>query len=129
GEAVRIYRTETRDQLSFADHGEPFVVPRLMTEVQGTLKFADVELLMEDHDWSLLSHSPKLTEGEFAVRETANSFEFDLDGRKLIYRSTGPEDQLLLDMPVEGWTVENLVFYLDRNTRQPDILQSELLKW
>jgi type III restriction enzyme len=129
GEAVRNYRVETRDQLSFAEQGEPFVAPRLMTEVQGTLRFADVDLLMEDHDWSLLAHSPKLSEGEFAVRETAHSFEFDLDGKTLTYRSTGPEEQLLLDMPVEGWTAENLVFYLDRNTRQPDILQSELLKW
>lgn len=129
GEAVRQYRLETRDQLSFAEQGEDFVAPRLMAEVQDSLEFADTDLFMENHEWSLLDHSSKLSEGEFSVRETASSFEIDLDGKKLVYSHARDQDQLLLDMPVEGWTAENLVFYLDRATRQPDILQVELLKW
>ena len=128
-EAVAKYRVETRDLLSPAERGETFAVPRLMAEVQGTLELADSDLFMEDHDWSLLDHSPKMGQGEFAVRETARGFEIDLDGRRVAYRFTTEAEQLALDVAVEGWTPEALVLWLDRQVRQPDIGQGELLRW
>ena len=127
--AVSGYRIETRDLLSPAERGETFEVPRLMAEVQGTLEFADTDLFMEDHDWSLRDHSPKLGEGEFAIKETARSFEIDLDGNRIAYRFATEEEQLALDVDVEGWTPESLVLWLDRQVRQPDIGQSDLLRW
>src|SRR3546814_14297694 len=84
-EAVARYRIEVKDQLSPAAQGEPFQVPRLMTRIQGELEFADTDVFMEFHDWSLLDHSPKLGEREFAIRETARSFEIDLDGKPVTY--------------------------------------------
>ena len=127
--AVSGYRIETRDLLSPAERGETFEVPRLMAEVQGTLEFADTDLFMEDHDWSLREHSPRLGEGEFAINETARSFEIDLDGNRIAYRFATEEEQLALDVDVEGWTPESLVLWLDRQVRQPDIGQSDLLRW
>ena len=38
-------------------------------------------------------------------------------------------EQLTLDVDVEGWTPQNLVLWLDRQLRQPDVQQSDLLKW
>ena len=32
-------------------------------------------------------------------------------------------------MDVEGWILEALVLWLDRQVRQPDIRQSELIRW
>ena len=40
------------------------MVPRLMSVIQGTMEFADADLFMEYHDWSLLDHSAKLDEHE-----------------------------------------------------------------
>ena len=128
-EAVAEYRAETRDLLSPAEQGETFAVPRLTAEVQGTLEFADTDVFMEYHDWSLLGHSPKLGESEFAIRETARSFEIDLDGNRITYQFAAEDEQLALDVDVEGWTPEALVLWLDRQARQPDIRQSELLRW
>src|SRR3546814_256861 len=128
-EAVARYRIEVKDQLSPAAQGEPFQVPRLMTRIQGELEFADTDVFMEFHDWSLLDHSPKLGEREFAIRETARSFEIDLDGKHVTYTFADEEEQLALDVPVEGWTPEALVLWLDRQVRQPDIHQDELLRW
>jgi type III restriction enzyme len=68
-------------------------------------------------------------EGEFAIRETARSFEIDLDGNRITYQFADEEEQLALDVDVEGWTPEALVLWLDRQVRQPDIHQSELLRW
>ena len=128
-EAVAKYRAEARDLLSPAERGETFTIPRLMSEVQGTLEFADTDVFMEYHDWSLLNHSPKLGEGEFTIHETARSFEIDLDGNRITYQFATEDEQLVLEVEVEGWTPEALVLWLDRQVRQPDINQSDLLRW
>lgn len=128
-EAVSKYRVDVKDQLSPAEQGETFKVPRLMSEIQGELEFADTDVFMEFHDWSLLNHSSKLGEAEFAIRETARSFEIDLDGNRITYQFAEEAEQLALDVDVEGWTPEALVLWLDRQVRQPDIHQTELLRW
>ncbi len=128
-EAVSKYRVVVKDQLSPAEQGESFEVPRLMSEIQGELEFADTDVFMEFHDWSLLDHSSKLGEAEFAIRETTRSFEIDLDGNRITYQFADETEQLALDVDVEGWTPEALVLWLDRQVRQPDIHQTELLRW
>lgn len=128
-EAVSKYRVDVKDQLSPAEQGEDFEVPRLMSEIQGELEFADTDVFMEVHDWSLLDHSSKLGEAEFAIRETSRSFEIDLDGNRITYQFADEAEQLALDVDVEGWTAEALTIWLDRQVRQPDIHQTELLRW
>jgi type III restriction enzyme len=128
-EAVAHYRKETKQELSPAQRREPFDVPRLTAEIQGRLEFVDSEILMEVHDWSLLNHPADLTAAEFDVRATARSFEIDLDGNHITYQFAHEEAQLPLDIDVAGWTPENLVIWLDRYLRQPDIQQSVLLRW
>ena len=127
--ALAAHRADVHDRLSLAERGQPFEVPRLMANVQGTLEFADTDVLMEYHDWSLLDHSPKMGADEFAIRETARSFEIDLDGRRVTYQFASESEQLALDTRVEGWTPEALVLWLDRQVRQMDIPQRELLRW
>ena len=127
--AAARYRTEARDRLSPAERHERFAVPRLMADVQGQFEFADTDLFMESHDWSLLDHPSRLSEQEFAIRETAQVFEIDLDGRKVAYRFASEKAQLALDVDVEGWTPEALVLWLDRQVRDSDIGQQELLRW
>lgn len=128
-ETIETYRETVRNRLSPAERGEPFSVPRLMTEIQGQLEFADTDVFMEFHDWSLLNYPAKLDEKEFDVHETAHGFEIDLDGNRLTYRFAGEQEQLSLNVHVEGWTQEALVLWLDRQVRQPDVGQAELVKW
>ena len=127
--AVARYRIETQDKLSPAELGENFAVPRLMSEVQGTLEFADTDVFMEHYEWTLLDHSSKLVEDEFAIRVTARSFEIDLNGNRIAYHFASEDEQLALDVDVEGWTPEALVLWLDGQVRQPDIGQGDLLGW
>ena len=127
--AVAKYRAKTQDTLSPAEMGETISVPRLMSEVQDRLRFADTDVFMEYHDWSLLDHPWRLGEGEFEIRTTARSFEIDLDGNRISYQFAAEEEQLPLDVQVEGWTQQALVLWLDRQLRQPDIAQGEMLGW
>lgn len=128
-DAVAAFRADAQALLSPAEMQEPFVVPRLVSEIQGKLEFADTDVFMEFRDWSLLDHSPRMAEGEFAIRETARSFEIDLDGNRITYQFSDELEQLALDIDVAGWTPEALVLWLDRQARQPDIHQGELLRW
>ena len=50
------------------------------------------------------------------------------------YRFASEEEQIALNVNVEGWTPEALVRWLDRQARQPvvrqpDVRQSELIRW
>ena len=127
--AVESYRTLSRHLLSPAERGDKFGVPRLMSEIQGSLEFADTDVFMEYSDWSLLNHPAKLGESEFTIRETARSFEIDIDGRQVRHRFLNEQEQLALNIAVEGWTPENLAIWLDRQVHQMDIHHAELLRW
>ncbi len=104
-------------------------MPRLITEIQGHFEFADADVFMEFHDWSLASHPARLDEAAFAIRETARSFEIDVSGNRVVYQCASEDEQLALDVEVDGWSPQSLVLWLDRQLREPDILQSDLLKW
>jgi len=39
------------------------------------------------------------------------------------------DEQLTLDVDVDGWSPQNLVLWLDRQLRQPEIHPSDLLRW
>lgn len=121
--------TKYRGQLSPAELGAVFQIPRLMAQIQGELEPADIDSFMESHEWSLLNHSPKLGEYEFTIHETGRSFEIYLDDNRVTYRTASQETQLSLDVTVEGWSREGMVIWLDRMVRQADILQSEMLHW
>ncbi|MBI3758773.1 MAG: DEAD/DEAH box helicase family protein, partial [Deltaproteobacteria bacterium] len=128
-EAARKYRAEVHPALSPAERGETFVAPSLMAWVQGEFVFADTDTFMEEFEWSLLDSPAVLTEGEFAIRDSAMEFEIDLDGKKLAYSFVNEQDRLALDTPVEGWDEINLSVWLDRQVRQIYVPPSELLRW
>ena len=123
------YEAEHLHQASPAERGETFTVPALMAWVQGELEFADTDILMEYHDWSLADHSPKLEPKDFAIQQTADTFEIDIDQQRLFVKHADQSDQLLLDIPVEGWSEQTLVLFLDRQVRDKFIGQGELVRW
>lgn len=128
-EAARAYRAEVEARLSPAERGEVFRAGRLIAEVQGEFVFADADRFIEDHAWSLASHPARLDEAAFAIRETARSFEIDLDGRHIAYQFAGEGEQRTLDVDVEGWSAASLALWLARQLRQPDIHPLDLQRW
>ena len=127
GEAAARYRVVREAERSPAERGETFRVPGLAAEVQGELVFADTDILIEDHDWALGDHPARLD--GFSIHETANGFEIDLDGNRLTRGFVSEQEELALDIPVEGWTQEALALWLDRKARSDDIDQADLLRW
>ncbi len=128
-EDIAAYEAEHAHTASPAERGEKIVVPALMAWVQEELAFGDIDSLMEFSDWSLMDHSPKLGPEEFSIQETASTFTIDIDGEALFVQFSDQSAQLLLDIPVEGWTEQGLVLFLDRQVRDPSIGQGELIRW
>ncbi len=126
---VAAYEAENLHQASPAERGSAFTVPALMAWVQGELDLADTDILMENHDWSLLQHSPKLEAKDFSVQGTADTFEIDIDQQRLFVKHSDQGAQLLLDISVEGWSEQTLVLFLDRQVRDKYIGQGELVRW
>ena len=128
-DAIGNYRTQNRYRLSPASRGEVLNVPRLMSEIQGRLELADTDTFMEYHDWSLLDYPASLSEQDFTVRETARSFEIDVEGQQVRHHFLNEQEQLALNLAIEGWTSENLAIWLDKQVHEMDISQAELLTW
>jgi type III restriction enzyme len=128
-EAARRYRAEVHPALSPAERRVEFVAPSLMAWVQDEFVFADTDTFMEEFKWSLLDSPPILTDGEFAIRDSAMEFAIDLDGKTMRYSFVNEQDRLALDSPVEGWDEINLSVWLDRQVRQIYVPPSELLRW
>ena len=57
------------------------------------------------------------------------SFEIDIDGRRVRHRFLNEQEQLALNIAVEGWRPENLAIRLDGQVQQMDIHHAELLRW
>jgi len=122
-------RTET--EKSPADKGETFKVPRLMVELDGQLLFADPDVIFEHFDWNIGEYaSAKLEKADFNIEETpGQGFQIDIDGSRLTYSYVG-KDQLLPYMAdIDIWEPINLVLWLDRNLKQDDIPQSQMVAW
>jgi len=113
-----------------AERGMEFTVPRLMANIQGELDWADTDILMEYHDWSLSDHSPKLSEKEFGLKSQAHGFEIDLGyNQKINWTYMDQTEQMMLDIDVEDWTNQTLVLWLDRKVRDKFISQPQLVAW
>jgi type III restriction enzyme len=130
-DGVGRYEAENAHHASPAELGHEFIVPRLMVNIQGDLVFADTDIMGEYFEWSLAGHSAQLSRTEFDVRDTSEAFEIDLDGDSLMLRHSDQSDQLMLDVPVDGWTEAGLVNLLARQVRQSDsaIGHSEMIAW
>lgn len=128
-EKLSTFKIENPDDLSPAQKGDVFIVPRLMANIQGELVYGDTDILMETHEWCLSDCTAQISQSEFDIVETTNAFEIDLDGSKLSIAIANSDDQLSLNINVDDWTTVGLVQWLDKRIRDPLIGQKELLKW
>jgi type III restriction enzyme len=120
-----LFALAAQKQLSLAEAGVPFVVPRLAIRVDGQLELFEESFLPVE--WELAKCDPALSEEAFPVaRPTGMGIEIYLgDEEKLKQRFIGNlHAQLALLDRAANWTVNELVIWLDRNIPHPDVPQS-----
>lgn len=110
--------------------GVPFApVPPLgyRFEAQAPLFPLECEAVLENVDLNLLAQAVSLP--GFQVVEQDNAFEIYLDQQKQIKMRSADVGQLALDGVNVNITTDDLVRWLNREVRQPDIVQAHLLAY
>ena len=93
--AVQRHRVKHRNSIAPAERGEKFAVPRLfLVDAQGALDLAEKEFLLDQGGWTLNTHAAALTQQEFSIQETAERWEVDLQGERVVYKHLEQNAQL-----------------------------------
>jgi type III restriction enzyme len=127
--AVQRHRITHRNSTAPAERGEAFAVPRLFLNLQGELELAEEGLILELGGWTLNSYAAELSPAEFGISETAERWEVDLNGEKVVYKHLDQNAQLDIGFLKLDWTDLQLSRWLDRQCRQPDLTQPVLLEF
>lgn len=107
-----------------AQLGLAFVpIPQLCLVLDGYLEVVEKDTLAQLGDWSLLDTPIQLD--NFAIHETVNSFEIDVNGAKVSYKHIDAQ-QLKLNEVASHVSEQDLVRWLDVQVRQPDVSQLDL---
>ena len=93
------------------------------------MEFVEEELILDLGGWTLNDYPAELAPSEFAIRETAELWEVDLQGEKVVYKHLDQRVQLEFGLLDLGWTDLDLSRWLDKECRQPDITQPVLLEF
>jgi type III restriction enzyme len=120
------YIAEQEAHLAPALRGEKLAVPRLCVRYLGELLPFDRALVLEAAAWDLSQCAVDLS--DFRFNDTSKTFEFDVQGSKVVYAFKG-EQQLDLNLLPGEWTENDLIRWLDKELRQPDIRQAASLAW
>ncbi len=126
---IHRHRIAHQNTLAPAERGATFAVPRLFLNVQGELELAEEELILDLGGWSLNDYKAELTPEEFSIRETAERWEVDLRGEKVVYTHLDQQAQLEIGLLKLEWTDLELSRWLDRECRRPDITQPVMLEF
>jgi type III restriction enzyme len=127
--ALQRHRLMRHNSISPAARGEKFAVPRLCLFVQGKFEFIEEELILDLGEWTLNNYPAELTPTDFSVHDSAERWEVDLSGEKVIYSHIDQSIQLELGLLKLSWTDRQLSRWLDKECRQPDITQPVLLEF
>ena len=126
-ESIERERTRQAALLSPAARGIPFApLPQLCLHWDGDLQPVEKRLLSELGEFDLFAEPLRL-EG-FSLRENGAGFEIDVEDGKVFYQPTD-SGQLHLNEVAAHANENDLVRWLDRECRQPDIGQAQLIKW
>ncbi|MDT7516052.1 DEAD/DEAH box helicase [Rhodoferax mekongensis] len=98
-------------------------IPQLCLNLDGHLEVVERETLADLGGWSLLD-KPVQLQG-FAIQETVNSFEIDVNGERVKYRMLAAEQLGLNDVGSQT-TEQGLVRWLDIELRRPYLSQLDL---
>lgn len=112
-----------------AQRGEKIKVPRLCLWVDGQWEVAAKEWFLDPRDWDLMKYPAELSEAEFSIKEEANQWLIDVQGKRLTTRFLGSDSLFdLSDAPTQ-WTLNQLSRELERKIRPPYVRQEVLLEF
>lgn len=126
--SIAIHRAQVQALTAPSTRRLPFApVPQLCLQLEGRWQVVERETLSELGQWSLLDAKVQLA--GFAIKETANTFEINIENRKVVWQIEQNMAQYSLDLAPVQVAETDLVRWLDREVRQPYVMQAEMLKY
>lgn len=123
---IRVHNQAIEATKAPSERGEKFgSLPYLCMMEQGELELVESEVFLHAHSWNLLDYPAELT--NFVMNETSNSFAIDMDGKSLTYKVADQKEVIAFNQGFIDVTEQDLVRWLDRELRQPDVLQNQLV--
>jgi type III restriction enzyme len=118
--AAAVRETPAQKQIAFE-------VPRLMF-IQGTLALeVSADLFLDLNGWSINDYPADLT--SFRYNEQSKTFLVDIDGDEMGWAPVAEPQVAYMQGLAGQWSDKELVDFLDRRVRVPDITQPELVEW
>lgn len=127
---IPVHQARVAQSAAPAAKGEQFApIPKLCATVQGELDLADPEKILGHTGWNLLDFPTALE--KFTLRDNARSFEVDINHDKLESRRYQPDGTIIgFHHLHDDWlehSEENLIRWLDKQVRRPDVAQPVML--
>ncbi len=112
-----------------SQRGEKFEVPQLCIFVDGQWEVTAKDWFIDPRDWNLLEYPAELSEADFSIKEEANQWLIDVQGRHVTRQFLGSQTLLdLSDVPT-NWTINQLSRELEKKIRPPYMRQEVLLEF
>lgn len=127
---MRTHNQEIEARRSPAERGEKLILPQMALDLGPSigLQPIDPELLEELSSWTLSDFPASLNPTEFDIREEAEFWRIDLGGRRLRVSAVG-QHVLELGLLETDWSEEDLLGWLDSQTRSDDVTQRDRWVW
>jgi type III restriction enzyme len=125
---IRVHNQAIQVAKAPSETGKQFgSLPLVCIYHQDELELVEPEFFLHAHNWNLLDYPAELK--NFRINETTNSFSIDLDGKALSYKVADEQDVIAFNQGFMDVSENDLIRWLDRELRQPDILQAQLIKY
>ncbi len=125
---IRVHNESIQAAKAPSENGELFgSLPLLCIKHQGELELVEREFFLHAHSWSLLEYPAELP--NFRLKEETNTFSIDMDGKAITFGAADQKDVIPLNQGFTEVTEHDLVRWLDRELRQPDILQGQMIQF
>ncbi len=125
---IRIHNQTLQVAKAPSENGKRFgSLPLLCINYQEELELVESEFLLHANGWNLLDYPAELS--NFRLQETTKSFAIDMDGKTVTYTVADEKEVIPLNQGFLDVTEQDLVRWLDRQLKQPDILQGELIQF
>lgn len=125
---IELHNSAIESAKAPSELGEVFgALPQLCMQQQGELELIEPQTLLHVASWNLLDYSAELK--GFSLLETTDSFAIDVDGKKVVYGIAEQTEVVAYNQGFLDVTEQDLVRWLDKELRQPDVLQQQLISY
>ncbi len=107
----------------------PLRVPQLCLFRDGEWEPVQQEHFLSPESWSILNYPAELSEAEFRIEEHSDTYEIDVQGKKLVERHLKTQSYFDFDEVPTNWTDLQLSRVLAPSLRQKDIRHEKLLEF